>query len=267
MHPGWSADFRYAYFRQLLHTVRTRFTAHILGDAIDLLPHNGSPLVFLRHDIKFSLHKALCMAEIENTYGLPTSYMVRVDSPLYSLAERQARITLLEIAQLGHEIGLHFDLAHETHQSQSYLRLAETEISTACERIEQITGRPVRSLSFQRPLPLLFEGPLLLNGRVNADSRELRAWYLADAGGSWCGGEPCTQITKNSGSLLQIILHPLWWDETHAHAPQRLQEFFDLATREKPVHEASLFDIHLAKTLPGVHRQTLATLLTEEMRQ
>src|SRR5579859_5237389 len=94
MHPGWSADFRYTYFRQLLHTVRSRFTAHVLGDATEVLPNNGPPILFLRHDIKISLHKALRMAEIESEYGLPASYMVRVDSPLYSLNERQARIQL-----------------------------------------------------------------------------------------------------------------------------------------------------------------------------
>jgi len=264
MHPGWSADFRYTYFRQLLHTVRSRFSAHVLSDATDVLPNNGPPILFLRHDVKISLSKALRMAEIENEYGLPASYMVRADSPLYSLDERQTRIQLLEISQMGHEVGLHFDLAHETRQSPSYLRLLEAEIHAACERVEQIICRPVRSLSFQRSIPLLFGGPLLLNGRVNADARELRAWYLSDTGGFCRNGEPITQIADHSDPVLQISLHPIWWGERHVLAPQRLQEFFDFATRERSAREAGILDINLAKTIPTVRRQTLQALMNRE---
>ena len=261
MHPGWSADFRFSYFRQLLHSVRSRFIACVLSDAQEVLPNNGTPILFLRHDVKISLSKALRMAEIESEYGLPASYMVRADSPLYSLDERQARIQLLEIVQMGHDVGLHFDLARETRQSSSYLRLIETEVRSACERVEQIICRPVRSLSFQRSIPLLFGGPLLLNGRVNADASELRTWCLSDSGGQCRHGDPITHIMGHGGPVLQMILHPIWWGEKHVLAPQRLQEFFDLATRGKSAREASIFDINLAKIIPTVRRQTIHTLM------
>jgi hypothetical protein len=267
MHPGWSADFRYTYFRQLLYTARSRFVAHVLSNAPEVLPNNGPPILFLRHDIKFSLSKALRMAEIESEYGLPASYMVRADSPLYSLKERQARIQLLEIVQMGHEVGLLFDLARETRQSSSYLRLVESEIRLACERIEQIICRPVRSLSLQRTIPLLFGGPLLISGRVNADSSELRTWCLSDSSGYCRSGDPIQQIDSPQGPVLQLILHPIWWGERHLPAPQRLQEFFDFATREKSAREAGMFDIHLAQTLPGVRRQTIHALMQREGRR
>ena len=260
--PARSTDLRYTYFRQMLHTARRNFTAHRLCEAPDVLPNTGSPLLFLRHDIKMSLHKALRMAEIEHEYGMPATYMVRSDSLLYSLTGRQARILLLELVQMGHEVGLHFDLAHETRQSSSFLRLVEAEIQTACERIEQIICRPVRSLSFQRSLPLLFDGPLLINGRVNADGQELRAWCISESGGHWRDGEPLPQLKRPTGPALQLILHPIWWGDERMIAPQRLQEFFDFATREKSSGEASIFDINLAKTLPAVRRQGIHALLS-----
>ena len=263
MHPGSFPDFRYTCFRQLLHTARSHFTAHRLGEALKLLPNNGSPILFLRHDVKISLHKALRMAEIEHEYGLPATYLVRCDSPLYSLSGRQARILLMELVQMGHEVGLHFDLAHETRQSPSYLRLIESEIHLACERIEQIICRPVRSLSFQRTIPLLSGGPLLINGCINADSEELREWCLSDSGGKWSKSDPLSQLTHPTGPMLQLILHPIWWGDEQKPAPQRLQEFFELATREKSPRDASLFDIDLAKTLPAVRRQGIYTLLGE----
>src|SRR5579883_215622 len=261
MHPGWSADFRYSYFRQLLHAARRHFTAHQLSEALDVLPNTGSPILFLRHDIKISLNKMLRMAEIEQEYDLPATYMIRADSPLCSLVERQARLRLLELIQMGHEVGLHFDLAHETRQSPSYLRLVETEIRTACARLEQVICQPVRSLSFHRPMPLLSGGPLLITGRVNADARELRDWCISDAGGSWRTGDPIAQLTRPGGPVLQLILHPIWWGDEHRLAPQRLQEFFEFATREKSPREASMFDIDLAKMIPAVRREGIEALV------
>lgn len=256
-----SADFRYTYFRQLLHAARQHFTAHRLSEALNLLPNTGSPILFLRHDVKMSLTRALRMAEIEYEYGVPATYMVRSDALLYSLSGRQTRILLMELVQMGHEVGLHFDLTHETRLSSSFLRLVETEIEAACEQIEQITCRPVRSLSFQRTLPLLFGGPLLINGRINADGHELREWCISDNGGTWRDGEPTPQFARPRRSVLQLILHPIWWGDEHMLAPQRLQEFFDIATREKSPREASLFDINLAKTLPAVRRQGIYALV------
>lgn len=226
-----------------------------------MLPNTtNTPVLFLRHDIKISLSKALRMAEIEHDSGLPATYMVRGDSPLYSLIGRQARIHLMEFVQMGHEVGLHFDLAHETRRCASYLRLIESEIHTACERIEQIICRPIRSISFQRAIPLLFGGPLLINGRINADAGELRNWCISDSGGDWRDTHPLTQLTCPAGPVLQAIIHPIWWGDEHTHAPQRLQEFFETATREKPVQEASIFDINLAKTIPAVRRLGVASL-------
>jgi hypothetical protein len=261
MHPGSSADFRYTCFRQLLQMAKRYFSAHRLNEALRVLPNTtDTPVLFLRHDIKISLSKALRMAEIEHESGLPATYMVRGDSPLYSLIGRQARIHLMEFVQMGHEVGLLFDLAHETRRCTSYLRLVESEVHTACERIEQIICRPIRSVSFQRATPLLSGGPLLINGRINADASELRAWYISDSGGDWHDSDPLSQLTRPPGMVLQMILHPIWWGDEHTLAPQRLQEFFEVATREKPAQEASIFDINLAKTIPTVRRQGVASL-------
>jgi hypothetical protein len=263
MHPGRSIDFSYTYFRQLLHTSRSYFTAYRLSQAPDILQSaNTHPALFLRHDVKISLQHALPMAEIEHEYNLPATYMIRVDSPLYSLAERSARVHLLELIQMGHEVGLHFDLASAEPQSQSFLEIIDMRLRTACERLEQIICCPVRSISLQRPMPLLFNGPLLIQRRVNADSRELRNWYVSDTGGDWHEQNLLSRTAKPQKQILQFVLHPIWWGETYLSAPQRLQGFFELTTKDKGPREAGIFDIHLAKTLPEVRRQGIYELLS-----
>lgn len=262
MHPGWSADFSYAYFRQLLYTARRQFTTHLLSKAPEILQGGVSPTLFLRHDIKISLKRALPVAEIEHEYGLPATYMVRAHSQLYSLNERNTRIHLLELIQMGHEVGLHFDLANDERQDQSFLTMAEKQVRTACERIEQIICRPVRALSLYRSIPLLYRGPLLIDGRVNADSRELHTWFLSDSAGHWGNGEPLSKFSRPAGPVLQLLLHPIWWNKEHLPAPHRLQEFFESTTRDKSAHDAGIFDIHLAKAVPAIRRQGIHALVS-----
>lgn len=261
MHPGYSTDLSYTYFRHVLNAVKGSFTTHLLGNAPAVLQSSASPVLFLRHDIKVSLKRAVQMAEIEQEYGLPATYMVRADSPLYSLNERNARIQLLELLQLGHEIGLHFDLTHAEHQEQSFVALVKNQLRPMCARLEQITGKPIRALSLYRPIPQLFNGPLLVDGRVNADASKLRQWLLMDAGGTWRHGDLLSRLAQPGGPVLQLLLHPLWWDHKHLPAPERLQAFFESATHDASTREAALFDINLAKAVPAIRRQGLYALV------
>ncbi len=266
MHPGRSTDLSYTYFRQVLNAVRGHFTAHLLGNAPDILQNSDSPALFLRHDIKVSLKRAVQMAEIEHEYGLPATYMVRADSPLYSLNERNARIQLLELLQLGHEVGLHFDLTNAARQNQSFAAIVENQLRPACARIEQIICRPIRSLSLYRPIPLLLNGPMLVDGRVNADAQKLRQWLLMDIGGTWRHGDLLSRIAQPGGPVLQLLIHPLWWGQKHLPTPERLQEFFESATRDASAREAALFDINLAKAVPAARRLGIHALIGERSR-
>lgn len=261
MHPGRSNDFSYVHLRQILEAAKSCFTAHRLGEALDIFQSDEHyPTLFLRHDIKISLNRALPLAEIEHECKVPATYMVRVDSPLYSLTERHARVHLLELIQMGHEVGLHFDLVSAEQQSPSFLKVLALRLQIACERLEQLICRPVRTISFQRSLPLLFNGPLLFEGRLNADARQLRGWCISDAEGEWRDGEPIASIVRPRAPLLQLLLHPIWWGQISLPAPQRLQEFFDTVTREKHPRDAGIFDINLARTIPAIRRQGICSM-------
>ncbi len=261
MHPGWSADFSYAYFRKLLHTVRSHFTAHRLSEAPKLLHTATSPLIFLRHDVKISLSRALRMAEIEHEYGLPATYMVRSDSPLYSLDDRNTRRFLWEILQLGHEVALHLEVSINEPQDLLFLRIVEQQLHIARKKIEEITKQPVLSLSFHHSIPQLLGGPLLIDGLVNADALPLQQWIISDNAGIWRDGEPISTIATPKSPILQLVIQPIWWGEHHLSAPERLQEFFDSATWHKSPQEASVFDINLARTIPPVRRQGIYALV------
>jgi hypothetical protein len=262
MHPGWSDDFSYSYFRQLMKTAKNHFLTHHLSSAPDILQRDGSPRLFLRHDLKISLSKALQLAEIEHEYGVHATFMVRANSPLYSLNQRNSRIQLLELIQMGHEVGLHFELAPDIRQNLSLVEIVESQMQTACDRIEQIICRPIRAFSLYRAIPRLFDGPLAIGGRVNADARVLRKYAIAETEGCWHGGNPLTRLSQPGKNIWQLILHPIWWGYEHMSAPQRLQVFFEFATGEKAARDASLFDIDLAKAVPAVRRKEIYELVS-----
>jgi hypothetical protein len=267
MHPEWSGDFSYLYFRQLLHTARCHFTAHLLSAAPEVLYAIGSPILFLRHDVKLSLHKALRVAEIEHEYGLKATYMVRPDSPLYSLEERQLRLVLWEILQLGHEVGLLFEMTTEHLRGKADFMSIDAQIRAARERLEQLINHQVRAVAFQRFVPEMYVNSnnsptIFAGGLVNADSSELQHWCLCDAAGCWNADDPLTLFAEPKHRILQLVTHPIWWNEEHLPASERLEEFFACETREISARAAAAFDINLAKTIPAVRRKGLVALVS-----
>ena len=72
-------------------------------------PPASSPYVALRHDIDFAPEYSHELAKLEHDAGVRASYFVLVDGQFYSPVETSVIRQVREIAELGHEIGLHFD--------------------------------------------------------------------------------------------------------------------------------------------------------------
>ena len=60
-----------------------------------------------RHDVDFSPHRSLKIAQIENELGISAYYFVLLRSSFYNLLEREISQIFQEIIKLGHIIGLH----------------------------------------------------------------------------------------------------------------------------------------------------------------
>lgn len=245
---AWAADFTYDYYRKILQAVRSRFSCLRLSEAgAQSAPKSGRPRVILRHDIDIDLARALEMAKIDAEENMPACYMVMVNSPLYSIAEQDSRKMIREIRRLGHEIALHFDFdSRDERTAGRPMGEIEASIKTSSERLEEIAGAPVRSVSFHRPLSEFLRGPMFIAGRVNAYAEPLMNWYLSDSRGSWREGEPVPRLLNPDRPLLQLLTHPIWWGETHRPAEDRLEEFFDEQTRGRPPEWVQRFDEALA---------------------
>jgi hypothetical protein len=181
--------------------------------------------------------------------------MVMINSPLYFIKDKTSRDILRQLIDLGHEVGLHFNLDEEELRKNNTVSFVEPKIRSASETLENITGAQVRSVSFHRPIPSFFSGPLMISGRVNAYAKELTRWYLSDSKGYWREGEPLPKLIHATEPLLQLLIHPIWWGNEHMVPEDRLQEFFDTETQGRSCQYREALESALADAIPAVQRR------------
>jgi len=95
-------DFTLIKYRNLLQEViDTSYTNLTLKEFIMSAPNN---CIIMRHDVDRKPDQALKMAQIENEYGLKSTYYFRMTKEVF-----QPEI-IGQIAALGHEIGYHYEV-------------------------------------------------------------------------------------------------------------------------------------------------------------
>lgn len=259
MHNEWAEDFSYSYFRKILETARNNFDFYLLSKIPSFLKKGGlgKPKLVLRHDIDVSLEKALRMAKIEEDMGISATYMIMMNSPLYSLKNKATYSLLKKLLGMNHEIGIHFNINDIERNRQFDLKKIEKRIVNTCKRAENIIRRPILTVSFHRPIKNLIGGSLLVGCKVNAYAKELMGWYLSDARGYWREGEPLPKLLAPKKTFLQLLIHPIWWGERHKAPEDRLEEFFEEKTKGRPLRYRNDFSKNLSRTLPAVKRRKL----------
>jgi len=139
------ADFTEEGFRSLIRQLKSsgyRFARYRdLGD---------DRHVIWRHDVDFSMHRAVALGQIEAEEAAFATYFVNPRSVFYNLLEPEIMALVRRIAGLGHEIGLHFDAG-----AFAVTRWGEVDLVAAVNRERQLLelalGSPVRSISWHNP--------------------------------------------------------------------------------------------------------------------
>ncbi|MCL4547435.1 MAG: polysaccharide deacetylase family protein [Bacteroidetes bacterium] len=244
-------QFNFDFFKRILSVLKNEFSFCSFYDAANKLYHNNSkPYVLLRHDVDLDLDLALRLALIENDLNVKSCFMIMTNSPFYSLGNKHSQSIVREMIENGHEIGLHFDFHNNSlRNDETGIDQIENDIFESCTELEKITGTRINSISFHKPLAQFLNGPFYVDGRINAYSAELMKWYLSDSKGNWREGNPLKSLEKRRNTILQLLMHPIWWDEKHLDAPDRLQNFFEHRTRNLTVEEKNKFSVSLSSYL------------------
>ena len=168
--------------------------------------------VVLRHDVDLSTDRALAMARVEAARGVSATYFFLVTTPLYDLATTESRRALREMRELGHDVGLHFDLHHHFETPASAVSDAEVRARVAAERgtLERLSDGPVEAVSFHVPPDWVLGATF--DGFVNAYAPRFFSdvAYVSDSNQKWRDERPFPDGVPETA---QVLVHPgLWHD-------------------------------------------------------
>ena len=188
--------------------------------------------VLWRHDIDVSPHRALALARIEHEEGVHATYFVHLHSMFYNALEHDVVTRLQEIAALGHDVGVHFEVGFYAASAASATSAAELDRQIAAEAalIAQVCGRAATAVSFHNPPPVLGEQLEAdeLAGLVNVYGRELRSRfeYRSDSNGFW-RHRSLADVLRSRAGRLQVLTHPEWWVPDSMPPEQRMARAVD----------------------------------------
>lgn len=165
---------------------------------------NQISYLILRHDVDTSIPQALEMARIEKNIGLRSTYFILVSSNHYNVLEGENALMIKQISNLGHEIGLHYDVSQYRYYIHEPLQAARMEIQV----LESILGKKIKSISSHAP-----SGPdsfIQIDGYINADDRKLRDSYVHDSRRIWTI-RSLSKLLDTHPPKVQLLIHPSIW--------------------------------------------------------
>ena len=167
-----------------------------------------------RHDVDYSIHRALALARIEHALGIKSTYFIYAHSPIYNVLELDATKKVKEIAALGHSLGLHADngfyagLIGEDADMVHYIDMEK-------KQLESLFDCQLDAVSFHQPGYRNMQGIKddYYAGMINVYSTSIfnRYEYCSDSNGFWRFRRLEDVLQDESIEALQVLTHPTWW--------------------------------------------------------
>lgn len=213
-------DFDYAQYERLLAGLVDRHENLCFGEAQDgSLP---DAYYLLRHDVDFCPEAALGMAELEARNGVRATYFLLFSSPFYNLLDVEHRSFPRRLVELGHEVGLHYDVS--AYEATGVPDLSEVLLAEAA-LLGTMSGRQVSSIAAHNP-SLHGQDPFGTSERfVNAYDHAFTVdtVYLSDSCGAWRNDAVRMLATPPYPPRIQLLVHPVFWSATHRHRVAALE--------------------------------------------
>lgn len=215
-----TADFTEGAYRRALEVAKGRFRFEPFGTPC-VEPH-----VLWRHDVDFSIHRAVSLARIEVEEGVTATYFLLLHSTFYNLLERPVADMARRIVHgAGHRLGLHFD-------SGFYGQIGSAEeldrrVSKEQAVLADIVEAPVEAVAFHNPGMAnddLAFGADEIGGLANAYASSLRERYayVSDSNGYW-RFRPLLDVLRDPAvERAQVVTHPAWWQVEQMAPRQRI---------------------------------------------
>lgn len=187
--------------------------------------------VILRHDVDFSLEKALIFAELEETKRIKSTYFILLSTDFYNIFYRESSDILRKIKALGHDFGLHFDEKKYMINSEKNIgKYVKNELSY----LEGVLDCKINVVSMHRPSKWILGNDIHFNGVINSYSKTFIGdfKYLSDSRMHW-REDALNIIEKEIFDKLHILTHPFWYSNKVETMKYKLLSFIDKAKIER----------------------------------
>lgn len=209
-------SFTYPAYVELLEHLQSNYE---LITAKEYDPKCDEPTVVVRHDVDWSLESALHMARLENDLGIQSTYFVLLSCPTYNLFSEYGMDIIDEMLDLGHEIGLHYDIPIYNRRTEyAHVQLLEIEIASL-ERL--IHGQKTSCISCHNTSILDYD-PLRNVWLKNLSDFSQFDNFVHDANRIW--------IDKHLQSLIDVtfkrhmlLTHPCLWSDDSEYVADRYE--------------------------------------------
>lgn len=195
---------------------------------------NFNKSVILRHDIDFSIDKALEMAKIEHSKNAKSTYFVLLTSNFYNVFSKESFEKLEKVMSLGHEIGLHFDeKRYDIKTAEEMKKYVESE----AEILSRILNHQIKVISMHRPSKFVLENDLHFAPFINSYSSKYLNYmkYISDSRMNW-RENPFQLIESGLYKKLHILTHSFWYSTANESLEHKLKDFLNQAIGERYDH-------------------------------
>ena len=211
--------FSYIEYKNIIELIKAK---RRICDFKDVLRFGHDIFCVLRHDIEFSIDRALSLARIEaHELGVVSTYTVQLRNNTYNALSQKNIEAIQEIKKLGHSIGLHQNppLMKDDELVEYILKDIET--------LEHYYGFEVDRFAFHRcgSNPKILEKYVEVPNKINCYGKKffhffqgerpekLDVYYLADSNHQWKYGYPFDIDYDSYPFRMQLLTHPYSWSE------------------------------------------------------
>lgn len=223
MNNFYCEDFTEDNYRKLLQKCKKMNTFYGFEDA-----KQQTNAIIMRHDIDFSVNRAVALSQIENDENVFATYFVYLHSETYSVLEKETTQKLEKIIDNGGKIGLHFEAAFYDNLNFGDKELLEDKIRYEKNLLENLLGISINTMSFHNPD---IGGnwhtidDWMLGECINVYGEYFRNnfKYCSDSNGYW-RYERLEQVLQKFGEKkLHILTHPVWWQKEAMFPYERMK--------------------------------------------
>jgi hypothetical protein len=213
-----NCDFSYKHYFDIIQHAKKKFKIGPVNEFESL--KQAEKFMILRHDVDYSLEKALNFAKKEKEMKIQSTYFILLEGIYYNALSIENTKIIKKISDLGHEVGLHYD--SNNIKSKTFL---EVRIKKLLDVLENIIGKKIVSIA-QHNVSI----SLGVNARDNSEyydamNKDLlnNTNYFSDSVQNWRKGCVCRHIDEYDN--LYVLTHPIWWSERSDSREQILQRF------------------------------------------